>query len=184
ARTHPLLEPRITELDPAAVPAALRAADLDVALIHEYDFVPAHAEPGLSSRELFTEPLYLAAPEPGALGDHSHSPWIVSPSGTLCRTMAERACEANGFSPRVRHEADDFDTVLALVALGQGVAIIPHLGALDPPAGVTLTRLPAFRRTQVAYRTGAAGHPAIAAVTRALRDAVPADLRSEAGQEP
>jgi DNA-binding transcriptional LysR family regulator len=178
SRDHPLLEPRITELDPAVVPAALRAGDLDIALIHEYDFVPTTGEPGLSSRELFTEPLYLAAPAPGSIGDHRRSPWIVSPPGTLCRTMAERACEAAGFSPRVRHEADDFATVLALVALGQGVAIIPHLGAPDPPAGsLTLTRLPAFRRTRIAFRAGAGDHPAVTAVAAALREAVPADLR-------
>ncbi|WP_034262714.1 LysR family transcriptional regulator [Actinospica robiniae] len=173
---HPLLEPRITELDPADVPSALRAAELDVALVHEYDFVPAPAEPGLSSEELFTEPLYLAAPAPGAITDHRRSPWIVSPPGTLCRTMAERACEAAGFSPQVRHEVDDFATVLALVALGQGVAIVPHLGAVNPPEGLALTRLPAFRRTRIAFRTGADDHPAISAVAFALRAAVPADL--------
>ena len=177
SRAHPLLEPRITELDPAAVPAALRAADLDVALVHEYDFVPAQGEPGLRRQELFTEPLYLAAPAPGAIRDHRQSPWIVSPLGTLCRTMVERACEAAGFSPRVRHEVDDFATVLALVALGQGVAVIPHLGALNPPEGLTLTRLPTFRRTHIAFRAGADGHPAIAAVALALREAIPADLR-------
>jgi DNA-binding transcriptional LysR family regulator len=176
-RAHPQLEPRVTELDPAEVPAALRAADLDIALIHAYDFVPAPAEPGLTSRELFTEPLYLAAPAPGAIADHCRSPWIVSPSGTLCRTMAERACETAGFSPRVRHEVDDFATVLALVTLGQGVAIVPHLGALAPPDGVALTRLPTFRRTHIAFRTGADDHPAIAAVAHALHEAVPTALR-------
>ncbi|MBR7832274.1 LysR family transcriptional regulator, partial [Actinospica durhamensis] len=138
-RTSPLLEPHVTELDPADVPDALRAGHLDVALIHEYDFVPAKGEPGLSTRELFSEPLYLAARTSGSIADHRQSPWIVSPPGTLCRAMVERACEAEGFSPRIRHEADDFATVLALVAIGQGVAVVPHLGALDPPAGTTLT---------------------------------------------
>lgn len=176
ARTHPLLEPQVIELDPAGVPAALRAGELDVALVHEYDFVPVAPEPGLSGEELFTEPMYLAAPEPGTIADHRDSPWIVAPPGTLCRAMAERACQAAGFRPRVRHEIDDFATVLALAALGQGVALVPQSGALDPPTGLALSRLPMYRRTRIAARAGAAGHPAVTAVTAALREAVPADL--------
>jgi DNA-binding transcriptional LysR family regulator len=179
ARSHPMLEPYVTELDPAAVPAALRAGDLDVALVHEYDFVPAEAQPGLGGRELFTEPLYLAAPEAGTVAGHSQSPWIVAPPGTLCRTMAERACQAAGFSPWIRHEVDDFATVLALAALGQGVALVPHLGAVPapPPDRLVLTRLPMVRRTRIAFRAGAGDHPATTAVTTALREAVPAELR-------
>jgi DNA-binding transcriptional LysR family regulator len=174
---HPLLEPHVTELDPAAVPAALRAGELDVALVHAYDFVPAATEPGLSCEDLFTEPMYLAASAPGTLAAHSESPWILAPSGTLCRAMTERACQAEGFRPRVRHEVDDFATVLALVALGQGVALVPHLGIADPPAGVVLTRLPLFRRTRIACRAGAGAHPAVTAVTAALRAARPEELR-------
>lgn len=181
ASDHPLLEPHVTELDPAAVPAALRAGELDVALVHEYDFVPAATEPGLSCEDLSTEPMYLAthraASMPGTLAAHGDSPWILAPSGTLCRAMTERACQAEGFRPRVRHEVDDFATVLALVALGQGVALVPHLGTSDPPAGVSLTRLPLFRRTRIACRAGAGAHPAVTAVTAALRAAVPEELR-------
>ena len=61
----------------------------------------------------------------------------------------------------------------ALVALGQGVAIVPHLGALHPPRDVVLSRLPLRRRTLLAHRSGAAHHPAIAAAVTALRDAAP-----------
>jgi DNA-binding transcriptional LysR family regulator len=94
--------------------------------------------------------------------------------------MALRACQAAGFTPRVRHRIDDFTTVLALVAVGQGVALVPHLGvpAGQPPAGVVLTRLPVYRRTRTAFRAGAAAHPAVAAFTAALHTAVPAALRS------
>ena len=75
-----------------------------------------------------------------------------------------RICESAGFVPRVRHHADDFVAVLALVAAGQGVALVPQLGAEQPPPGVRLVPLPVFRRTRLAYRGGAGAHPAIAAV--------------------
>ena len=44
---HPRLELHVTELDPAQVPDALRPALLDIALVHEYDYVPAEPDPAL-----------------------------------------------------------------------------------------------------------------------------------------
>ncbi|WP_033824724.1 LysR substrate-binding domain-containing protein [Kitasatospora sp. MBT63] len=179
---HPALEPMVSEVDPARVAAQLRAGELDVALVHEYDLVPAEAEPGLTvTGAIFTEPMYLAAPSPGTVADFRHSPWIVSPPGTLCHTMAVRACQAAGFTPQIRHQVDDFTTALALVGVGQGVALVPQLGTLAPevraPGGpVALTRLPMYRRTRVAFRAGAGAHPAVAAFTTALRSALPPGL--------
>ncbi|MEV7440755.1 LysR family transcriptional regulator [Streptomyces sp. NPDC091204] len=189
ARRHPTLEPMVSETDPAAVAHALRAGDLDVALVHEYDFVPAPQEPGLATEPLFAEAMYLAAPagetpEPAegpdagaALRAHARAPWITATPGTLCHAMTVRACEAAGFTPRVRHQVDEFATVLALVAAGQGVALVPQLGVTGPadPA-VRLTRLPVRRRTGLAFRSGAGAHPAVAAFGAALRAAVPPDL--------
>ncbi|WP_354639615.1 LysR substrate-binding domain-containing protein [Kitasatospora camelliae] len=178
AARHPGLEAMVTEVDPAAVAAALRAGELDVALVHEYDLVPAEPEPGVAvTRPLFTEPMYLAARGAGTVAEQSGAPWIMAQPGTLCHQMALRACQAAGFTPRVRHQVDDFGTVLALVAVGQGVALVPHLGtAGGPPPGVTLTRLPMYRRTRAAFRAGAAAHPAVAAFTAALHSVVPAEL--------
>ncbi|GAA4995725.1 LysR family transcriptional regulator [Kitasatospora paranensis] len=134
ASRHPGLEPMVTEVDPASVAAAVRAGELDVALVHEYDLVPTEPEPGLAvTQPVFTEPMYLAATAAGTVAGHRRSPWIVAPAGTLCRAMAVRACRAAGFTPQVRHQVDDFATVLALVAVGQGVGLVPHLGAADPP---------------------------------------------------
>ncbi|MFE6846677.1 LysR substrate-binding domain-containing protein [Streptomyces sp. NPDC057686] len=216
ARRHPGLEPMVSQTDPAAVAHALRAGDLDVALIHEYDFVPAQKEPGLAAEPLYREAMYLAAPT-GATADaataadgpgrddderadrrparnldriprqgpdqgsvlraHADDPWITATPGTLCHAMALRACQAAGFTPRIRHRVDEFPTVLALVAAGQGVAVVPQLGVMGPadPA-VSLTRLLMERRTMIAYRSGAAAHPAVAAFGAALRAAVPPEL--------
>ncbi|KAF4410137.1 hypothetical protein GCU69_05450 [Streptomyces lycii] len=92
--------------------------------------------------------------------------------GTLCRAMAERACRAAGFTPRVRHQVDDFPAVLGLVAAGQGVALVPQLAAARPPRGVVLLRLRMVRRTKIAFRAGARAHPAVAALSVALRDSL------------
>ncbi|HEY2507283.1 MAG TPA: LysR family transcriptional regulator [Streptosporangiaceae bacterium] len=181
---HPRLELHVTELDPAAVPDALRTGAADLALVHAYDYVPAAPDPALETAPLLTETIFLATaadrvagPVPGpAVGPDpvaasSMQSWIVASPGTLCHLMAVRLCQASGFTPRIRHYADDFGAVLALVAAGQGVAVVPELALADRPAGVVLTELPARRRTLIAYRAGAGTHPAIAAGAAALRSA-------------
>ena len=186
-RDHPGLELMVTELDPAAVPDALRSGALDVALVHEYEFVPAPRDPALDTEPLLEEAIYLASAGPppvvgedtagedtageDPVGGHRDSPWIMASPGTLCHTMAVRACQAAGFTPRIRHHADDFVTVLALVAAGQGVALVPQLGATGLPPGVVLTELPARRRTRIAYRNGTRHHPPVSACIAAIRAA-------------
>jgi DNA-binding transcriptional LysR family regulator len=178
---HPALEPRLRELDPAAVAGALRTGEVDVALVHDYDFVPAPAEPGVETAALFEETMFLAAPraltplpgEPHPLRRWRDAPWIVAPADTRCGTMTVRACEAAGFTPDARHVVDDFPAVLALVAIGGGVALVPELGIAAPDAGVALTPLPMHRRTLAAHRRGAGAHPAIAAFVAAMRAARP-----------
>lgn len=71
----------------------------------------------------------------------------------------------------MRHHADDFAAVLALVAAGQGVSLVPQLATAEAPAGVHLIPLAARRRTRITYRQGASSHPAIAAFATAIRAA-------------
>jgi DNA-binding transcriptional LysR family regulator len=210
-RDHPALELMVTELDPVAVPGALRDRRLDVALLHDYDLVPVEPDPALDSVPLLDETVFLAVPGgpagglpggpaasgrpdllPGAaqadpardpVAAAQHADWIVASPGTLCHAVALQACRAAGFAPRVRHHADDFTAVLALVAAGQGVSLVPQLGAAQPPPEVRFLPLAARRRNRIAYRRGAAGHPAVAACVAALRAAALAFL-SGPGAEP
>ena len=196
-REHPGLELTVTELDPSAVPDALRSRALDVGLTQEYDYLPARPEPALDHELLLAETIYLAVPvshaqcsspaasasaapdaradgDTGQLARYSDASWIAGTPGTLCYQMTIRACEAAGFTPRVRHHADDFGTVLALVAGGQGVALVPTLGTDAAPEGVELLPLAARRRSHLACRRGSRQHPAIAACAAALRAAAAA----------
>jgi DNA-binding transcriptional LysR family regulator len=184
-RDHPGLELMVTELDPADVPHALRSGALDIALTHEYDYVPTPPDPALATEPLLEESIFLAARQLGsdapaatpaaaedAIWHHRDAPWIMASPGTLCHAMAVRACQAAGFAPRIRHHADDFATVLALVAAGQGVALVPQLGAIGPPADVALTPLPTRRRTRIAYRNGTRHQPPVSACITAIRASV------------
>jgi DNA-binding transcriptional LysR family regulator len=194
---HPRLELRVTELDPAQAPDALRAGVLDIALVHEYDYVPAEPDPALRTEPLLDERMFLAsaagvageqpagvAAEAMLATNHEASvigsqvlvaargqPWIVASPGTLCHLMAVRLCQEAGFSPRIRHYADDFAAVLTLVAAGQGVALVPELALAERPDGVTLTPLPARRRTLIACRAAASAHPGVTAGAAAIQAA-------------
>ncbi|MEV6815450.1 LysR substrate-binding domain-containing protein, partial [Micromonospora sp. NPDC051296] len=182
SREHPALDLTVTELDPVAVPAALRERRLDVALTHDYDIVPAEPDPALDSTPLLRETVFLAVPAAGdpadqqdqradPVADARDADWIVGTPGTLCHSVAVHACQAAGYQPVVRHQADDFTALLALVAAGQGVGLVPQLALSPPLPPVTLLPLALRRRTSVAYRRGAADHPAVAACIAALRAA-------------
>lgn len=175
-RRHPGLELMVTECDPIAVPAALRERRLDVGLLHDYDIVPMEADPVLDAVPLLDETVFLAVPaatpigeDAGALHDMRDAAWVMASPGTLCHTVTLHVCRTAGFTPRTRHHADDFATVLALVAADQGVSLIPQLAATQPPVGVRLIPLATRRRTRIAYRRGAAMHPAVAAFISAIK---------------
>ncbi|MFI8823961.1 LysR family transcriptional regulator [Streptomyces sp. NPDC053431] len=191
ALRHPALEPMLQEIDSARVSDSLRAGELDVALVHDYDFVPASPDTTVDQVPLLDEPMYLAtgaaaesaqtqASGPAAggdtlaelLGPWAMSPWITAREGTTGHAMAVRACQAAGFQPRIRHQVNDFRTVLALAAIGQGAGFVPEMATAHAPEGVVLTRLPLFRRSRVAFRAGGGAHPAIAAFVAAARTAV------------
>jgi DNA-binding transcriptional LysR family regulator len=187
-REHPGLELMVSELDPVAVPDALRDRRLDVGLLHDYDVVPVEPDPALDGVPLLDETVFLAVSGAGGTTgdvDSVHgarqADWIVGTPGTLCHTVALRVCRAAGFTPRIRHHADDFATVLALVAAGQGVALVPQLAAAQPPPGVRLVPLATRRRTRIAYRRGAATHPAVAASVSAIRASAEAYLGHRTG---
>ncbi|MFM9368811.1 LysR family transcriptional regulator [Streptomyces sp. Da 82-17] len=211
ARQHPALEPMVQEIDSARVSDGLRAGELDVALVHDYDFVPASPDTTVDQVPLLEEPMYLAtatatatatAPEPAPdtdpdtdtgpdtdsaedltardgtladlLGPWATAPWITARDGTTGHAMAVRACQAAGFQPRIRHQVNDFRTVLALAAIGQGAGFVPEMATAHAPEHVVLTPLPLYRRSKVAFRAGGGAHPAIAAFVTAARTAIAA----------
>ncbi|TDO44355.1 DNA-binding transcriptional LysR family regulator [Kribbella sp. VKM Ac-2527] len=178
---HPGLELMVTELDPVEVPEALRDRRLDVALVNDFDVMPVAPDATVETVPLLDETVYLAvqagspvAVQAGgspaaAVAEVADSAWIAGLPGTACHAVILQVCRAAGFSPVIRHYADDFDAVLALVAAGQGVSLVPELAAARPPDGVALLPLAVRRRVRIAYRQGAGHHPAVAAFVTAVR---------------
>lgn len=176
---HPDLRVVLEERETDEALAALRTGHLDLALVYEYDVLPALAVPGVELVGLLAEALLVAlppdpvVPEPAltlaALRDRR---WIAPGSDTALRVACERACGLARFNPAFEHDSDDLTVILALVGAGVGVALVPQLALESVAADVQLRTLaePGLTRVvSVALRAGTRGHPARAAVIDALR---------------
>ncbi|MCW5771029.1 MAG: LysR family transcriptional regulator [Rhodospirillaceae bacterium] len=79
-------------------------------------------------------------------------------------------CRGAGFSPRIRHEAPDLPVMLALVASGRGVALVPDCVVPLWPSGIAFRRLAerAWIDVTMIWRKDNAS-PALAALVEAMR---------------
>lgn len=125
----------IHELETPDAIEALREGRCDIAVQFTYDLVPRPAPAGMTSHKLVDEPIVLALPKswqtkPGPLDLKSlaQKDWIVGSRQTDDLVLAERACAAAGFAPRMTHTVDDYDLLLRMVGAGLGVGFVPTLG--------------------------------------------------------
>jgi DNA-binding transcriptional LysR family regulator len=160
----PGIEVTVTEADPLVSLARVRARELDLAIVFEYDHVPLPADSRVELELLLEEPLRIVLPasHPAAgrrvvrLLDLAGDTWIRSTSRSSCNPFTERACRAAGFEPRVRFEFDDYTAMQNLVASGAGVAFAPDLALsrLSPSVAVRPIAFGPKRRVLAAYRAG------------------------------
>ena len=92
--------------------------------------------------ELFREPLYLVVPEDHRLGAHAtvqlrqieKDPFLLLKEGHCFRKNTLSACARGRLQPNVVFESGQFTTILAMVAAGTGVSIVPEM-AVEPREG-------------------------------------------------
>ncbi len=135
-REHPGVELRVRELRPArAVARAVRSGAADLGFVH----LPCEAE-GLEARVLLEEELALVVPEAhpaGREGQPAALDRLAEEEFVWVHEAQERdhplyaACLAAGFAPRIVCESGSAQGVLALVAAGLGIALLPRL-AIEP----------------------------------------------------
>jgi DNA-binding transcriptional LysR family regulator len=92
--------------------------------------------------------------------------------------LTRRVCNANGgFEPHVRHQTNELTMLLALVAHGQAITLLPELALAGAVAGVAVRPVAGADLTRTVFtaaRAGADRRPALAAVRVALRAATAA----------
>ena len=182
---HPGVELHLTEADPRAGLARVKAGELDVALVYEYDFVPLPPQEGVELVHLLDDPVHVLLPRahPAArrravrLADLADEPWITSTGRSSCHAFVRRACNASGFDPEVTMESDDHGVWQGLVAAGVGVALVSELSlpVLDPAVVLKpVAGRPLKRGIFAAHRVGATRSPGVAALLAVLAGEVEA----------
>lgn len=171
---HPALAVRIIEAEPDRCFDLLLTGEADLALLVATADSPPLTDGRFDQRPLLDDPLDLVAVRDHPLGlrdrvmlaDAAREPWIVGRPGTTYHQLVLAACMSAGFTPRIAHYADEWDTGTALVAHGFGVILVPRLARLRDDFPVTRIPLhgePAPARRIVAVtRQGARANPTVA----------------------
>lgn len=177
AHITPHLDVELLEIEPRDSTTALLQGRLDLAVtVDEGD--GSLLAPTITVLPLATDPLLAVLPGTHALAsrrrvtlaDLADDPWALDFPGTYLGELVPRECRLAGFEPRVVGRFSSFGVMLAHVAAGRSVAVLPAL-AVDPAPGVVALPVAglADRRIVIAVRTGASRRRAIIAMVEALR---------------
>jgi DNA-binding transcriptional LysR family regulator len=179
--SYPDIELTLSEGEPEEIAPRLRAGELDLALLFEFD-EPAAGMEGVTRVELLRDPLYLALPREHTLAgkeglrleDLHGEAWVQTSRASPCARHVVRSCHAAGFEPNVAFESDDYQTVQGLVAAGVGVALIPELALSVVREDIAIRSLspsPPVRQVVAAAPADARLSPATPAMLGILEDA-------------
>lgn len=181
---HPDLVLALTEREPWDTVDLVATGRTDVGVVHSWGDValsiPEHVVTTPLTDDVADVVVPLGHPLAGRTAVTPHDllneRWVATPYGTICREWLDRMYDGTGRLPIIAHEASEFDSHLALVRAGLGVALVPRLGR--QPLGEELVAVPAHdpvptRAVVALHRRSTAASPAVAAVVRALAAQAP-----------
>ena len=178
---HPALTVTLTEREPWDTIDLVATGRSELGVVHRWGDVPISIPEHLDSQLVLHDVAEVVMRVDHPLAGRSRvSPrdlvdesWVGTPDGTICRQWLDRMYAVTGRAPRVVHEAMEFDSHLAMVRAGLGIALIPRLGR--QPLGDDLVGLPAHdpaptRDVIAVIRRSMADSPAVRAVLVALEE--------------
>jgi DNA-binding transcriptional LysR family regulator len=176
---HPDLTVSLAELEPWTAVDAVATGRYDVGVVHRWGDVPIAVPDHLTSLLVTGDVADVILPVGHRLAgrdrltpvDLADQDWVATPEGTICRQWLTRMYAGTGRRPRIAHESPEYDSQLAMVRAGLGIALIPRLGR--SPLGDELTAVPAAepvptRDVVAVYRSSMAESPTVAALLAAL----------------
>src|SRR5882724_3520845 len=130
AAKFPAVEVVVHEDTTDQLAAALLAKEVDLAIVS----LPVERA-GLVAEEFFAEKLLIALPAGHALAkkrrltldDLEPEAFILMKEGHCLAGQALQFCRLEGFAPRVSFRSAQIETVLAFVAKGWGISIVPEM---------------------------------------------------------
>ena len=165
AQSHPQVELRIAEHEPADAARMLASDEVDLVLTYDYDLAPATADDRFVSTPLWTAPWGLGVPVAGAdLRDEDAlatfarfggTPWIVNSRNTADEQVVRVLSSMAGVVPQVTHQVDSLDLVQDLIAAGLGIGLLPLAGPTSSAVRLLPLRDPAVTlRSYAVVRRG------------------------------
>lgn len=150
ASKFPAVEVQVHEDTTDQLAAALLAKEIDLAIVS----LPVERV-GLVAEEVFEEKLLVALPAGHVLATKrgltldalEREPFILMKEGHCLTGQALQFCRLKGFAPRVSFRSAQIETVLAFVAKGWGVSIVPEMACERPITGVRYRDVRGLRRS-------------------------------------
>jgi DNA-binding transcriptional LysR family regulator len=176
---HPDLRVTLTEREPWDTISLVATGQADLGVAHSWGDVPLSI-PGHVARSTLSRDLAdvivrndhpLAARSVVTPRDLADADWVATPESTICRQWLERMYDGTGRLPRIAHISMEFDTHLALVRAGLGIALIPRLGRSPLGGDLVAVRVadPVPSREIIGlHRVSMGDSPAIAALLAEL----------------
>ena len=177
---HPDLALTVTEREPWDTIDLVASGQQDLGIVHSWGDVPLHVPEHLVGVTIARDVADVIVPRGHRLASRTRvsprdlvdEPWVATPDGTICRQWLLRMYDGTGRAPRIAHVAMEFDSHLALVGAGLGIALIPRLGRRPLGEGVVAVaahRPVPTREITVLHRVSMVDSPAVRAVVGALR---------------
>ena len=146
---HPDVRLSLSEGEPEEAIERLKRGDFDIALAFDFELYPFEEDRDICFTHLLDERMHVAIPpnHPLAgrravrLDELSGDPWLCGSGETSCRQLTLRSCEQAGFTPDVAYESNDYTVMLALVAAGMGVTLVPDLALMIPSPDVPMLEI-------------------------------------------
>ena len=164
---YPHLGTRMVEAEPAECYDLVLAGEADLGVVVVTASTPPRAEGRFAQHLLLEDPLDLVVPQGHPLArtrsasivEAAEEDWIIGRPGSTYHQLVMASCAAAGFTPKIAHHADEWETGIALVSAGFGVCVVSRLSRwpdLHPVARIPLTGDHApSRRIAAVTRAGA-----------------------------
>lgn len=180
--TRPLLKVQVLEANPTRCFDLLVAERIDLAVV-----VAMQSDSSVENDSRFEQTLLLDDPldviipadhpfasrETVALEELASETWITDAAGSTYRSLFTAAFTAVGMTPRIAHEAVEWETQIAFVGAGLGVGLLPRLAPLQSAEKVVRLRITGrgkpSRRIIAAVRRGSISSPLIQAALGILQ---------------